>query len=381
MRVPDDVRPARVGVIVPVFNRLDLLRTTVASLRVQTVADAEFILVDDNSDESVWDFLRSLPGEDPRFRVMRKPEGVPRGPQASRNIGLDATRAETVIMLDSDDLLAPQCLEERYAVLAANPAADAAVGRQAIFSEATGAIHWVNVAKPAVSDLDRFLELTHPIDVPWVNGGVILRTRSLRAAGVRFRPEFSWDDVAFHFECVVAGLTTIWMQSDGLPDAFYRHHDGDTRGRALFTPYGMRNSARMFQWMRRQLVAVEQLTEGRRRALARSFYKACVLPAIDAGDYTLARKLVTEATEDGLLTRQDASSLRMYRGGRSLFRNFPRITYYWNRFSDEMLLTPFLSTAISTYNSIPADGPSPEALPGALSRGAIPMPRPASYHA
>jgi glycosyltransferase involved in cell wall biosynthesis len=370
-----------VAVIVPVFNRLDLLRSTVASLRAQTVPDAEFILVDDNSEQSVWDFLLSLPREDPRFQVMRKPEGAPRGPQASRNIGLDVARAEAVMMLDSDDLLAPGCLEERYAVLAENPVADVVVGRQAIFSEVTGAIRWVNIPKPAVSDLDRFLELTHPLDVPWVNGGVILRTRSLRAAGVRFRPEFSWDDVAFHFECLVAGLTTIWMPYDGLPDAYYRRHDGETRGQALFTPSGMRNSARMFEWMRQELAAAGQMTDSRNRALARSFYNACVLPAIDAGDYALARELTTEATDDGLLTSQDAFPLRMYCGGRSLFRKFPRITYYWNRFSDEMLLTPFLSTAISTYNSIPADGPSPEALPGALSRGAIPMPRLASYQA
>jgi glycosyltransferase involved in cell wall biosynthesis len=48
----EPVSAIAVAVIVPVFNRLELLRQTVASLRAQTMARAEFILVDDRSDEA-----------------------------------------------------------------------------------------------------------------------------------------------------------------------------------------------------------------------------------------------------------------------------------------------------------------------------------------
>lgn len=355
-----------VAVIVPVLNRLGLLRATIESLHAQTMEDAEFILVDDRSEEPVWRYLQSLPEQDRRFTVLRKPDCIPRGCQASRNIGLDASRAEAVVMLDSDDLLAPRCLEERFAVLSANPNADLVIGRQAIFSEDTGDLHWVNVPRPGVGDLDRILLLTHPVDVPWVNGGVMLRTRSLNAAGIRYRPEFIWEDVAFHFECLVAGLHVEWMDYAGTVDAYYRHHSGESMGQRWYGPAGMHSTSRMFLWMCQRLATTNQLTESRRRSLGRSFFHSCLLRSIDAGEYAFFRELVTEAAETGLLTGRDALRLRVYRAGRQAFQQSARITYYWNRFSDKTLLFDFLSDRVSTYNSVVPGAPDARASLEAL---------------
>lgn len=341
------------AVIVPVFNRLQLLVETADSLRSQTLSDVEFILVDDGSDESVLGALARLSLSDPRFRVIRKPEGSPRGCQVSRNIGLDATAAEAVVFLDSDDLLAHECLEHRYSFLSLNPDADIVVGRQAGFSEPGSPSHWINI--PATKpDLDRFLLLTQPLDVPWINGGVMIRTSALRDSGVRWRPEFHWDDVAFHFECLIAGLSARWMPLDGTPDSWYRRHQGERYGRALFSEDGMRSSAAMLEWMYDLLLAVGKATNVRRHALAVDFFHACVLRAIDQGHWNLASELIETARGGRVMTPRQLHGLKVYLEGRRFFAGAPRLTYYWNRAANRLFLGSFFSALDSTYSSIPA---------------------------
>lgn len=343
---------ASVAVVVPVFNRLDLLRATVGSLRAQTLETAEFILVDDRSDEEVWDYLERLPGEDPRFRVLRKPDELARGCQVSRNIGLDEARADSILFLDSDDLLTPKCLEERQAVMAGNPETDIVVGRQAIlYTDST--VRWVNVPRPGISDVDRFVELAGCIDVPWVNGGVLIRMRPLRAAGIRWRPEFTWDDVAFHFECLTAGMRPLAMRLDGPPDSFYRSHDGNRYGSALFTPDGIRNAGGMLSWMVGSLKANGLMTPHRAVALARSFFHFCVRLPIDLGNHALAGDLIDDAARTGLISRGDARWMRVYRAGRVLSRPFGRARHYSDQFARRVWMRRFFSASASTFCTVP----------------------------
>lgn len=343
---------ARAAVIVPVFNRRDLLECTVASLRAQTLPNAEFILVDDRSEESVWRYLQSLTAIDSRFSVIRKPDSLPKGCQTSKNLGLEACRAEAVVFLDSDDLLSPECLEKRYMVLAANHDVDLVVGYQATFKDQPGSVRWVNIAKPDMPDLDRFLDLGDPVDVPWVNGGVMIRVKSLRREGIRWRTEFHWDDVAFHFDCLVSGLRSKWMPFSGSADAYYRLHCGDRYGHILHKPDGIRNAAGMIRWMHQRLVKAGSQTEPQRRALVNSFYHACVLRSLDAEEFGFAGELINGAAEGGLLNPSEARGMRTYRIGRQCFRRWPRIRYYWNRAARRNLLREFYRIRPWTYGTV-----------------------------
>ncbi len=349
----DTRRQSAAAVVVPVFNRLKLLQPTVESLKMQTLADAEFILVDDRSDETVWSYLQSLPGADSRFTVIRKPADIERGCQASRNIGLDACAADTVLFLDSDDLLAPTCLADRQAAFDANPDAAIVVGRQVMFSESGDAQHWVNVPRGDVDDLSRFLQIGHPIDVPWVNGGVTIRTSELRSARVRWRPEFHWDDVAFHVECLTAGMQAVRVAFPGPPDAYYRQHTGEKYGNVLFTADGIRSTATMLRWIHRTLKTANALDERRQQILAFSFFQTCLLRAVDQGEYSLAHQLTADAALAGLLSGSDAWRMQTFRAGRVAFRHSRRLTWYWNRLMRPTLLADYYSDRISTYGTMP----------------------------
>jgi hypothetical protein len=368
--VADDGRPV-VSVIVPVFNRLSLLRQTVASLAAQTLASAEFILVDDRSEPEVLQYLESLPARDSRFRIILKPDEMRQGCQTSRNIGIEASIADAIMFLDSDDLLAPRCLENRYAVLAAKPDIDLLIGRQASFSANDGRVHWVNVPKTERSDLDRFLDLTHPIDVPWVNGAALIRKASIDRAGIRYRPEFEWEDVAFHFECLVNGLRIERMPFPGDADAFYRIHDGVSMGRGLFAVEGMRSAARMIKWMCDSLERAGEFNESRRRALSASLFQACILRSIDADEFSLAADLISESGQGRPLTRNDQKRIELYRTGRLSLRSFPRLRYYWDRSSRRVLIPDMFPDGESTYGTVAPESAEPAATLGRLLHSAL----------
>ncbi|HTW60977.1 MAG TPA: glycosyltransferase family 2 protein, partial [Terracidiphilus sp.] len=62
-----------VSIVTPVYNAAPWLRQTLASVRAQTLADWEQILVDDGSTDGSADILEAAVREDGRIRLLRAP--------------------------------------------------------------------------------------------------------------------------------------------------------------------------------------------------------------------------------------------------------------------------------------------------------------------
>ena len=93
------------SVVIPTHNRLSLLQRTLASVRRQSHADYEIIVVDDGSTDATREWLASNSGS---LRVVQESN---RGPGAARNVGAREARGEYIAFLDSDDLWFPWTLE------------------------------------------------------------------------------------------------------------------------------------------------------------------------------------------------------------------------------------------------------------------------------
>jgi glycosyltransferase involved in cell wall biosynthesis len=338
-----------VTVVVPVFNRLNLLRTTVASLKAQTLQEAEFLMIDDRSTDETWEYLNSLSSEDKRFRVIRKSHDVLRGCQSSRNLGIDAATASFIVFLDSDDLLAADSLAVRAEFLKRHPDIDIAVGSQAIFNEASCQAHWLNVPKSEPGDLDRFLALANPLDVPWVNGGCMLRLASLKEKGVRWHEEFHWDDVVFHLDCLLSGMRSEWMKRSQVPDSWYRLHGSEHYGLTLKTAAGLENVAEMFRWLVGRLKDLQLMSESRRFLVKKSMFFTCILPAMDLGQYDMAMRFGRNAIALDLLTRSELWRVFSYITARRFCHFSKRLRYYVNRLARRYFMRRLFVDRFSTY--------------------------------
>ncbi|OYY68150.1 glycosyltransferase family A protein [Sphingomonas sp. 28-63-12] len=106
-----------ISVIMAAYNGAALIGETIASLRAQTFADFEVIIVDDCSTDTTRDVLRAI--DDPRFHVIESQ--VNQGPVRTRNLAFVQARGRYIAALDQDDLCHPDRLGAQRAYLDAHP--------------------------------------------------------------------------------------------------------------------------------------------------------------------------------------------------------------------------------------------------------------------
>lgn len=115
----EDPAPERplISVVVPTYNRADLLRRAVESILAQTYDAFEVLIVDDASTDETESVVATV--QDPRVRYIRQPQN--RGVAAARNRGMREARGGLIAFLDSDDEWTPSKLEEQVRLIRRRP--------------------------------------------------------------------------------------------------------------------------------------------------------------------------------------------------------------------------------------------------------------------
>lgn len=98
-----------VSVVIPTHNRAALLKRALESVRAQTHANLEIIVVDDASDDNTARVVDDI--EDSRIRYIRHESN--RGGSAARNTGIAAAIGSYIAFLDDDDEWLPEKVEEQ----------------------------------------------------------------------------------------------------------------------------------------------------------------------------------------------------------------------------------------------------------------------------
>jgi GT2 family glycosyltransferase len=104
-----------VSVVVPTYNRAELLRETIHSILAQTRPADEIIVVDDGSTDHTADVCREFPA--PVRYVWQENRRL----SGARNRGIHEATSEWIAFCDSDDLWHPRKLEIQLDALAAVP--------------------------------------------------------------------------------------------------------------------------------------------------------------------------------------------------------------------------------------------------------------------
>jgi len=110
----------KASVVIPSFNRADLLPSAVGSVLTQTMSDLELIVIDDGSTDETRTACVQLSASDSRIRYLYQDnQGLP----AARNAGIRAAQGEYVAFLDADDCWMPTKLEKQLAMADKVPSA------------------------------------------------------------------------------------------------------------------------------------------------------------------------------------------------------------------------------------------------------------------
>lgn len=104
-----------VSIVLPTYNRVDVIGRAVSSILVQSFEDWELIVVDDGSTDGT---CARLEGLDPRIRCIGQAN---QGVYVARNTGVQAARGRYITFMDSDDEWLPHFLALTTAFLKAHP--------------------------------------------------------------------------------------------------------------------------------------------------------------------------------------------------------------------------------------------------------------------
>ena len=104
-----------ISVIIPSYNRANIIERSAKSVLNQTYKDIELIIVDDCSSDNTEEVVAEFAKYDSRVRYIRHEKN--QGACVARNTGIDAAKGEYIAFQDSDDLWYPEKLEKQMAAL------------------------------------------------------------------------------------------------------------------------------------------------------------------------------------------------------------------------------------------------------------------------
>lgn len=99
-----------VSILIPVFNRADLISETIESALSQTYSDYEIVVVDNNSTDGTWDIIKDYAQSYSRIRAFKNDTNI--GPVKNWKRCIDEALGEYGKILWSDDLIEPDFLEK-----------------------------------------------------------------------------------------------------------------------------------------------------------------------------------------------------------------------------------------------------------------------------
>jgi glycosyltransferase involved in cell wall biosynthesis len=207
-----------IAVITPVYNREGIVQKTIESVIDQTFTDWEYILVDDGSTDKSWFVISTYAETDDRIRIFKR-DKEPKGGSNCRNIGVEYSTSDLILFLDSDDILEPHCLEQRYNYMKNHPHVDMGVFPFIIEMETEDNTLVRRIVHPETNGTD-FLRRILSFDIPWQTTAPVWRKDFFLSLG-GFNPVFQrYQDVELTVRAFI-GNATVEIVHGCPPDYVY----------------------------------------------------------------------------------------------------------------------------------------------------------------
>ena len=210
-----------VTVVMPVFNRADLVAETMRSLLAQTHKEFELIVVNDGSTDHSAEVVASF--KDSRVRLIDLPGNC--GAATARNIGMRMAQGDLIAVMDSDDLALPDRLTMQETFMTANPEVQIAGGN--CIKMVNGKNH--GMKHPALDGVikARLLALDGS---SMIHPSSIMRTGFIRQHRITYPEYVIGDDHALWLSALRQGARFAGQQEFVL---MYRRHSGNITAEGL----------------------------------------------------------------------------------------------------------------------------------------------------
>ena len=211
-----------VDVLIPVFNAVGTIRSSVESIQQQTFNDIRIIVVDDGSDDGTGEVLAELARDDPRIEILTISNS---GIVDALNFGLSKCRAKYLARHDGDDIAYPNRFATQIAYLEANPDC-VAVGAAARHIDDVGRdLHHVAALPPPSGANLSWAPMVEPYII---HPFLMVRLSNVQAVG-GYRYAFHSEDTDLYWRLMETG------RLHNLPDVLgdYRMHVGSISSRSI----------------------------------------------------------------------------------------------------------------------------------------------------
>lgn len=205
-----------VSIITPSFNRADIISETAASIFAQTYPNWEWVIVDDGSTDESWKQLEKFAHSDSRVKIYKR-EREPKGACTCRNIAVQKSNGEYLIFLDTDDLLASFCLEQRIYAMQEASDNDFIIFPMLLFRKKPDDVKLLWNIETGEDDLQRIL-----CGDPICQGtGTLWKKQSFVNAGMWDEKLLMWQDIELHIRSILKEVK-YKKRMDLKPDVFIR---------------------------------------------------------------------------------------------------------------------------------------------------------------
>ena len=236
-----------ISVIIPVYNRQDVIEECVNSVLAQTYQNFEIIIIDDGSADGTINVCEKLVENEPRIKLLY---GEHAGVSAARNKGIEAAVGEYIFFIDSDDVIYPLLLET---LVEGMKNSDAAIAGTCVAPVSER--YWEQVRaklkeEPVLGKTtyhnheESLYEIFHTSSPLACIGGVMMR-RSL-IGDTKFRTDiYIGEDFYFIYENLIKGAASVFLKQKWY---YCRHHKHNSSWDYSFDGFWTRFYRRKLVW-------------------------------------------------------------------------------------------------------------------------------------
>lgn len=158
-------RAPLVSVVMPVFNAERFLMEAIESVRAQSYASWELLLVDDGSTDGSFRIAQEIAAQDTRIRPFRNERNLGIVRTRNRAFAEADVRSEYFAIFDADDVCLPDRLAQQVSFLEAHPDHAVAGGNTLVIDE-TGAVVGERIYPSSHEQIVRQIGRRNPIANP-----------------------------------------------------------------------------------------------------------------------------------------------------------------------------------------------------------------------